>query len=269
MIDIIFNLILLVTTIILSIIAYKKKYLTLGGVIIANFFGITLLIITGMQYLILLLIAFFITNLATRHGIHIKIKLGLIKSNSYIRDYKNVIANGLPIFIFGLLEGIYKSEIFIYGYLVALTIFFSDTISSEIGVLSKEKPRLIINLKKVPTGKPGAVSLLGTISGILSVALFSIIIYFVIPLNIPFVLLMLILILFSTAGNILDSFLGATIQALYYCNVCDQFSEEEIHICNSKCQLISGKKYVNNHVVNFISIFSISMLSMLLIPLIL
>jgi uncharacterized protein (TIGR00297 family) len=263
------DLILITIILGLSYFAYRKKYLTLGGVTIAITFGIILLIVAGREYLILLLIAFFITNTATRYKIRLKIKLGLIKPNSYIRDHKNVLANGLPIFIFGLLEGLYKYEIFIYGYLVALTIFLSDTISSEIGVLSKKNPRLIINFKISPTGRPGAISLSGTISGILSVALFSIIVYLMIPLNISLLFLILILTLFSTLGNLLDSFLGATIQAIYYCEKCNQYSEEKIHICDDECRYVSGVKYVNNHVVNFVSILSVTILSIIFLSLIL
>jgi uncharacterized protein (TIGR00297 family) len=263
------DLILIAIISMLSYFAYRRRYLTLSGIIIAIVFGIILLIIAGREYLIPLLIAFFITNTATRYKIRLKIKLGLIKPNSYIRDYKNVLANGLPIFIFGLLEGIYKYEIFIYGYLVALTIFLSDTISSEIGVLSKKNPRLITNFKISPTGRPGAISLLGTISGILSVILFSVIIYFMIPLNISLLSLILILTFFSTLGNLLDSFLGATIQEIYYCEKCNQYSEEKIHICDNECKYVSGIKYVNNHVVNFVSILSVTILSIIFLSLIL
>ena len=41
-----------------------------------------------------------------------------------------------------------------------------DTLASELGILSKSKPRLITTLKQVPPGTNGAISLVGTVASI-------------------------------------------------------------------------------------------------------
>ncbi len=245
---------LILIAIVLSYIAVWRKYLTLEGAIAANIIGLIILYFNGSRFFIILLVAFFIANLATRYKIEEKIKIKFVIKKKPIRSWENVLANDLPLIILGMLEATWHSNFFVLGYVAANASFLSDTVSTEIGVVSKDNPYLITNLSKTQRGRSGAISLKGTIAGILSAALLSFISYFLLPEDFMVAIYSIIIITFSaTLANLTDSFLGATIQAIYYCGYCNTYSEEKIHTCGNKSKKVSGVSIINNHVVNFIS----------------
>ncbi|KAL6243976.1 hypothetical protein RBB50_008845 [Rhinocladiella similis] len=93
----------------------------------------------------------------------------------------------------------------------------SDTLSSELGILSRSKPRLITTLRTVPPGTNGGVSLAGLVAGIAGSAAIALTTQFFLT-SCPdssltrsgtFALITLL----GTAGTLLDSLLGAILQA--------------------------------------------------------
>lgn len=257
-----YKLILLLIVFLLSSLSIKKKYLTLDGAILAYLLGLIVIFTSGIAYFLAILVAFLATNFATSYKIKEKIKLKLIIAKKPIRDWKNVLANGFPLLFFSLMEYLFNSNVFIFAFLSSTATFLSDTISTEIGVLSRNKPVLITNFKEVHTGRSGGISLLGTFSGLVSCFFFSIFSSFIFNLEIYKILPLVMLC--STLANIFDSFLGATIQGLYYCNSCDMYSEEKIHTCGNKCEHALGINFINNHVINFIAVSTGGLLALIL-----
>ena len=49
----------------------------------------------------------------------------------------------------------------------------------------------------------------------------------------------------------LDSLLGATLQASYWCPRCDKATESRIHRCGVRSNQVRGINLINNDVVNF------------------
>ncbi|ADG12799.1 protein of unknown function DUF92 transmembrane [Methanocaldococcus infernus ME] len=194
---------LIISIIIILILAFlikRSKALDNKGVIGASIMGFTLLYFCGVKYFILLLSFFILGSLVSKIGLKEKRKYKLEETQ---RSLKNVLANGLIPFIFALLSIL--SPIFLPAFTGSLSTAASDTFSSEIGVLSKEKPILITTLKPVEKGEDGAVSKLGLLAGFLgslSIGIFSYILFNDFKL------------LISTAvsgflGNLFDSILGA------------------------------------------------------------
>ena len=68
----------------------------------------------------------------------------------------------------------------------------------------------------------------------------------------------------SLFGIIIDSIIGATIQARYYCDECKKFTELQIHH-EKNSRLISGFGFVDNNIVNLLSTTIGSGLSILII----
>jgi len=203
---------------------------------------------------LIIIIAFFIANVATRYKIKEKIEIKFVTRKKAIRSWQNVLANGLPILIFSILEGTMHASLFTIGYVTANASFLCDTVSTEIGITSKEEPFLITNFKKTLKGRSGAITTLGTLAGTLSATLLAIISYLIIQEQLNRIILLVIIVATSsTLANLIDSLLGATIQAIYYCKYCATFSEEEKHTCGNLCEKVSGFKYINNHVVNFLA----------------
>jgi uncharacterized protein (TIGR00297 family) len=254
---------LLVIVAILSWFSVKKKYLTLDGAIIAYIFGLIIIFTGGVILFILLLLAFLITNLATSYNIEEKIRLKLIVAKKPIRDWKNVLANGLPMVLFSIQEYFFSLDLLKLAFIASTASFLSDTVSTEIGVLSKSKPILITNLKESHAGRSGAISKLGLLAGFLSSLVFSMIAYFLIQWNESLLNFVALIVLCSMLANLMDSLIGATLQGNYFCERCNMYSEEPKHTCGSQCKYVSGLKFFNNHVVNFICVLIGGLLAIL------
>ena len=93
-------------------------------------------------------------------------------------------------------------------FYASLSAAFADTLSSEIGVLSREQPVMITTLKPVLAGTDGGVSLLGFLAAALGGIIFAIIGFFASGSVFYAVLLFAA----GVFGSVVDSFLGATLQ---------------------------------------------------------
>ena len=127
------------------------------------------------------------------------------------------------------------ADILLLGIVSNYAAVAADTFSSELGILSKSPPVLITSLKTVPKGTNGGVSIAGLLAGVLGSAIIAI----AAALLLPFcgqhnsvldktkqitgqqaawstqekVLLMVAITIWGTFGSLLDSLLGALLQA--------------------------------------------------------
>lgn len=166
------------------------------------------------------------------------------------RDFMQVLANGLMATIAALLWVMTykKSALIMFGAAVAEAT--SDTFSGEIGRLSSHNPVSILTLKPVPTGLSGGVTILGLFAAFLSSMAIAACWYLWLPTT---TILEAILVgLLGFAGAVLDSVLGAGVQAQYYDPLLDQFSESETRD-GRKLELSRGIRWVDNDMVNLMS----------------
>jgi uncharacterized protein (TIGR00297 family) len=94
------------------------------------------------------------------------------------------------------------------GFFASLAAAFGDTLSSEIGSLSKEKPVLITTLSLVYPGEDGGVTILGFLASMLGGLLYGVLCYLITG-NISWIGIMT---LAGLLGSTLDSIIGATLQ---------------------------------------------------------
>jgi len=139
------------------------------------------------------------------------------------------------------------------GFAAALASVTADTWATELGVLSKTQPQLITTGQRVPKGTSGAVSLTGSLAaagGALLIALTAGLVgsgYFT-----PGVLAAITLA--GILGAYFDSFIGATVQAIYYCAACKKETEQHpTHSCGAATTRQRGWRWMNNDWVNFLS----------------
>ncbi len=136
----------------------------------------------------------------------------------------------------------------------------SDTLGTEIGVLSRKKPRLSTKpLIKTERGTPGAVSLIGLLASIIAAAVIGGIGFGVSYLD-SFVVMSSSRILFLIAviiggflGAYTDSIFACTIQKMNKCKKCGKITEKKVH-CNEETVFYSGIHWMHNDVVNLFSV---------------
>jgi uncharacterized protein (TIGR00297 family) len=149
---------------VLSAISYKFKLLTASGSLAAFLMGVVVGVFGSINWL-LLLIAFTVAGfVVTRFRLEIKMQQGLQEGKKGERTWKNVLANGLVPMMVAVIAwalGVQGTDEAGLIYLTSIGVAASDTIASELGVLSG-KAKLITTMRPVPPGTDGGVSLLGT-----------------------------------------------------------------------------------------------------------
>lgn len=248
-------IIALCVLIFLAFISMKFKLVDQTGTIAAFVIGFIILIFGGWKWFAILLIFHFLAGLFTRYKYDFKCRLGVAEAKGGARAWANVIGNGGIAAFFALAEGFWGGGIFFGGFLGAISTAAADTLATEIGLLYPKDPRLITNLKKrVPPGTSGAISPYGEIAIFIASTIIGLVAIFmnVEPLFSPLKILA-ISILSGFFGSTFDSFLGATVQAQYWCENCGRKVESSVHNCGSKAKLVKGISFLNNHLVNFIS----------------
>lgn len=184
--------IVIIVLLIFSIISSRKKLLNNNGIIFADIVGL-LIFFGGGSIAFLVLVVFYIAAiLATLLS-----KMGGKKHEQ--RTSSNILANSAAAIV-ALFLGQF------IAFFGAISAALSDTVSSEVGMLSKTKPVLITNLKQVDHGTDGGITLLGTAAGFIAALLIGIIYFLTVN---PSITTLLIITLAGLFGSIIDSLLGA------------------------------------------------------------
>ncbi len=244
--------------IIIGLVSYYFDILTFDGFIGGLVIGVPIIVFGGFDWFLLLMLFLISGSALTKIGKRKKIYFSVVNDKSGTRAWPNVIANGLWPMLAALLHYFLPwSTPELYWtlfYIGALSSMMADTTSTEIGMLSPEKPRLIYNPRKtVEVGVSGGVTLLGTVTGILSTLAFALVGYLIIR-EAVLIRYLLAIVLAGSIGNISDSFFGAIIQAKYMCIECGKIVETPLH-CGRESRKIRGYEWVNNHTINFLSSF--------------
>jgi uncharacterized protein (TIGR00297 family) len=182
-----------------------------------------------------------------------KRKKGVAEEKRGARAWSNVLANGSVAALLAILNAYNLNEVAFAGYIGAVSTAIADTLATEIGLLSPQEPRSIIDFKRVPSGTSGGVSLLGEIATIASAAFIGVIAHVTQAQNWSLLTALFISILSGFSGSTFDSVIGATLQAQYKCIECGKKTEKSRH-CGKQSIHLRGYRWIENNVVNFISI---------------
>jgi uncharacterized protein (TIGR00297 family) len=162
------------------------------------------------------------------------------------RDAGQVWANGGIAGAIVLLHALWPQPELFVAYLGALAAAAADTWGTEIGVMNRGPVISLRTLRTVKAGTSGGVSLVGTLgamAGALSVAA-SGIWWTTSPAD-----AVLVVTTAGITGMLADSFLGATAQAQYRCDICGMLTERTQH-CTKPAILLRGNDRITNDVVN-------------------
>lgn len=241
----------------ISVLAWRTGTLSQNGAIAATLSGGLVFGLGGFAWAVLLLVFFISSSLLSRLPLSGKRSVGEKYAKGSQRDWGQVLANGglgaLLVITFTLSPG--KTWLWI-AYAGAMAAVNADTWSTELGILSPSLPRLITSGKTVEPGTSGAVSALGSLaalggSGLIALCAALLTTWGSLDQT-GFFLLIAIVTIGGLSGAFFDSFLGATVQAIYYCPSCRKETERHpIHICGTETNHMHGWRWINNDMVNF------------------
>ncbi len=248
-------------SVLIALAAYRANALTRDGVIGAIVTG-TLIVGFGGWLWGWLLVAFFASSSALSHyRATEKAAVQAQFAKGERRDLFQVLANGGLGAILAVAAAITHASWLFPAYLGALATVNADTWATELGVLSRRAPWLITTGQTVPPGTSGGVTPLGlgaTLAGSLFIGIAALLgawasTLFGTPMFFQAGRWTAWATLGGVGGALIDSVLGATVQAVYYCDQCQVETERVVHHCGTPTRLIRGWRWLNNDWVNFLS----------------
>jgi len=240
----------------IGLLAYRRRSLNRSGVAGAILTGTTTVGIGGWAWGLSLIFFFVSSSLLSHFRERDKAVIAEDKfSKGSERDIWQVAANGGVATLLTLGYGLNTSSAIRNaceaGYIGAFATATADTWATELGTLNTQLPRLITTGKTTTPGTSGAITPLGTAVaalGATALGLFYALLCCQRHLSLSFVALVS-----GLAGSLCDSYLGATVQAMYYCPTCKKETERHMHNCGTQTVPLRGISWMNNDAVNFLA----------------
>ncbi len=234
-----------------ALLSYRFRFLSPSGAVATFLLGSIVFGIGKWEFSLPLLLFFVLSSLISKLGRNWKKKFADTFQKGGQRDIGQVFANGGVAGAIVLLGNYFPSDVWYFIFVGSIAGVTADTWGTELGVFSKTMPRLILNYKTVLPGTSGGVTWLGFFGGLTGSAVIVFLgslatkRYEFVPKK-----LMLLIVLIGLLGSIVDSIIGATIQAQYKCPNCSQVTEKKKHCQFFETRLISGLSFVDNDMVN-------------------
>ncbi len=239
-----------ILSLIISLISYRLKYLTLNGSIAQFFLGSLLFGLGGLKWSVPIIVFFFLSSIISKIRRKYNPGVDSFFEKTGTRDIYQVLANGGIAGLLIIVYQFYSSELLYAVYVSSLAVFCSDTWATEIGTMRKAKTVSVINFKTVDQGVSGGISLAGMFGSLLGA--------FIIPLSSlswiskNIFTFMLVVTVAGIIGSLVDSILGALVQAQFKCIICGKITEKKFH-CNQNSRLTNGIIWINNDAVNLLA----------------
>ncbi|OIO62973.1 MAG: hypothetical protein AUJ47_06825 [Candidatus Marinimicrobia bacterium CG1_02_48_14] len=246
--------------------AFRLSLLTSGGAVGAFIMGIFMFGMGGWPFMLPLIVFFLLSSLLSKLAEKKHSTVYRINAKGSNRDIVQVYANGGIALIVTIVWYFTGNPLLYAVFLGAIAASTADTWETEFGSLSRKFPRHILTFKPVAQGYSGGISLPGTLGGLLGALTIGAIGYAFNPHLMPLATWLLVTSGSGFLGSIVDSIIGATIQAKFACTVCGKETEKQRH-CGLPTVLIGGIRAMDNDWVNIICTASGAGFALLLIAL--
>jgi uncharacterized protein (TIGR00297 family) len=234
----------------IAFLAWKARSLSVSGALAAALTGGLIFGLGGLAWVVPLL-TFFTSSSALSRLFETRKKAFNEKfSKGNQRDWGQVLANGGLGSLLVILHFLQPEQSWPWlAYIGAMAAVNADTWATELGVLSPSAPRLITNGAAVERGTSGGISLWGLLASLAGAVLIGFTAWLVAP---EFGWLVIaVAAAGGMAGSLFDSYLGATVQAIYFCPACNKETERHpLHTCGSETNPMRGWHWLNNDLVN-------------------
>lgn len=235
--------------------AYKRGSLSRSGVVGAILTGGLIFGFGGFGGAALLLVFFISSSALSRFKESQKESLAEKFSKGSQRDLAQALANGGVAAVCMAAFGLTQNPVWWIACAAALATANADTWATELGVLSKTPPRLITTAQEVEVGTSGGITVMGTLSAFAGSSLVALTALIALNLQSLIANPFLISVMIAFAGllaSLFDSVLGATVQAIYYCDHCRKETERHPqHLCGAITRPLRGWRWLDNDLVNF------------------
>jgi uncharacterized protein (TIGR00297 family) len=238
--------------------SFKVGFLSKSGAMAACLLGTIVFGLGGFAWAVVLMGFFISSSVLSKLFKRRKASLEEKFSKGSKRDAWQVWANGGVAGIFVILHAIFPDSSWPWlAFCGTMAAVNADTWATELGVLSKKNPINLVTGQSLEAGASGGVTSLGTFSAFLASLFIAILAILFWPafLQKPIAAETWILLTGITAagvfGSLVDSFLGATVQAIYFCPACAKETEKHpLHTCGRPTEIVRGWNWFTNDVVN-------------------
>jgi uncharacterized protein (TIGR00297 family) len=229
--------------------AWRLGALSASGTAAAGIVGGLVLGLGGWSWAAALLVFFLSSSALSRLFVARPFEAAVHFEKGSRRDWAQVAANG----------GLGAALAFVHSlapeagwpwvaFLGAMAAVNADTWATELGTLSRWPPRRITDWKIASPGTSGAVSTLGLAASLAGAALVGSLAL----LDAGGGRAWAAAALGGLGGSLVDSWLGATQQAIYICEADGAETEQHPrHVCGAATRLLRGRRWVGNDLVNF------------------
>lgn len=251
--------------------AHRVQALNRGGAVAAAVLGTVVFGMAGAGWAVVMLTFFVSSSLLSKLFRAGKAATGPDFAKGSNRDAWQVLANGgvsgAAALTYFILQQVHPAgplaSILWVGFAASLAGANADTWATELGMLNPRQPLLLTTLQRVPRGTSGGISLVGTLAGLVGSALVGMMAVWVTGMGWAPVLdaspwkALVAIAVGGVLGSLVDSLLGATLQAIYFCPVCQKETEKHPqHTCGGKTVHQRGLAWLNNDGVNFLCTLS-------------
>jgi uncharacterized protein (TIGR00297 family) len=213
-----------------------KKLLTPAGLLHGWFLGVLIWGTLGWQGYVVVMVYFLVGSAVTRVGMAQKEAEGIAEKRSGERGPENVWGSALTgalcavgvlivSFLNGGASGPWLISLLALGYVASFSTKLADTCASEIGKAYGQRTFLITNLQPVPRGTEGAVSLEGTLAGVVASIAIALVGWAVGLISLWMIAICAVAAFIATN---LESVIGATLQSRF-----DWLTNEVVNIVNT------------------------------------
>lgn len=263
----------------IAALAFRVGSLDRGGALAAAALGTVVFGLAGVAWAAVLLTFFISASALSKAFKSKKAAVGRDFAKGTRRDAAQVAANGgvgglLALGYSGLAWAQPDSRLLPalwLGFCASFAAANADTWATELGVLNPRQPVLISTFKRVPQGTSGGVSLAGTLAALAGAGLVGLAAVLSVsagwaPVSrLPLWTQFLAITGAGLLGSLVDSYLGATLQAVYFCPLCDKETERHpLHGCGTATGLTRGLSWLNNDWVNSACTLSAGLLGLLI-----
>jgi uncharacterized protein (TIGR00297 family) len=267
--DLLLDLGELVIVVVFALVAIETKALDRGGFLASVAVGYAIFLGGGWRWFVVIASFFIIGVGATWFKYEYKKSIGSAQEKGGARNWPNILANGGAAAVFGIAELISGGSVFAVLYLGAMSAAASDTVATELGLLSKSEPRLLTRIReRVPPGTSGGVTALGFLGTVIASCLIGTVAAILGVVGGASALeIFLVAAAGGVVGSLVDSAIGATVQRKAVCVVCGKPSENLVH-CGQPTRRQSGLSYVDNNIVNLAATIAGAAASLTLVALV-